>query len=197
MEVALSSSDCPPRQRSAGAGPLRGQPTPSAPSLSAPSPRGSGPVEAKRLSAGQIWRRPPPLCPPAHGFDEAAAPMDESGVAVAHPRRLPPSLFLHATRSSTRLGSAPRASVIGCPRWRLFYEYKENYPKLQERERRELQAKGYVEVDDEWVQSRAEDQALIDETWKRIDELFLQYPQTDDEDEDDDDSDSDYSDEDY
>ncbi|KAJ1276272.1 hypothetical protein BS78_05G202300 [Paspalum vaginatum] len=82
---------------------------------------------------------------------------------------------------------------------RLFYEYGEKYPEMQERVRRELQTKGYVEVDDEWVQSRAEDQALIDETRKRIDELFLEYPPTEDEDEDEDedDSDSDYSHEDY
>ncbi|WVZ50613.1 hypothetical protein U9M48_001852 [Paspalum notatum var. saurae] len=81
---------------------------------------------------------------------------------------------------------------------RLFYEHEENYPKLQERVRRELQTKGYVEVDDKWVQGRAEMQVLREKTQKEIDELFLKYPQTDDEDEDeDDDSDSDYSDEDY
>ncbi|KAJ1276274.1 hypothetical protein BS78_05G202500 [Paspalum vaginatum] len=75
---------------------------------------------------------------------------------------------------------------------RAFYE---DFPKLQERVRQELQTKGYVEVDDEWVKGQAAAQASIDEPQKRIDELLLEYPQTEDED-DDDDSHSDYSDED-
>ncbi|WVZ50611.1 hypothetical protein U9M48_001850 [Paspalum notatum var. saurae] len=74
-------------------------------------------------------------------------------------------------------------------------EFYEDIPKLQERVRQELQTNGYVEVDDEWVKGQAAAQARIDETQKRIDELLLQYPQTEDED-DDDDSDGDYSDED-
>jgi len=51
---------------------------------------------------------------------------------------------------------------------RAFYDLEESVPRLQERVRREMESKGYVEVDDEYHKRKAEKQALIDREWPEI-----------------------------
>ncbi|CAL4983460.1 unnamed protein product [Urochloa decumbens] len=51
---------------------------------------------------------------------------------------------------------------------RAFYELEERLPKMQERVRKELDAKGYVEVDDEYHERKAKAQAVIDREWPEI-----------------------------
>jgi hypothetical protein len=58
---------------------------------------------------------------------------------------------------------------------RAFYEREERLPKMQERVRSELESKGYVEVDGDYLKRKAEVQAVIDREWPKIVARFKDF----------------------
>ncbi|TVU24427.1 hypothetical protein EJB05_26861, partial [Eragrostis curvula] len=51
---------------------------------------------------------------------------------------------------------------------KAFYEMEERLPKTQAWVRAEMEAKGYVEVSDEWMKRKAAVHALLDREWPKI-----------------------------
>jgi hypothetical protein len=51
---------------------------------------------------------------------------------------------------------------------RVFYEREERLPKMQERVRSDLESKGYVEVDGDYLKRKAEVQVVIDREWPKM-----------------------------
>ncbi|KAF8673249.1 hypothetical protein HU200_048802 [Digitaria exilis] len=64
---------------------------------------------------------------------------------------------------------------------KIFYCMQERYPKMQEWIRQELETKGYVEMDDDWVRRRAEAQQAVEEGRKEIEKTIqeLQFSEDD------------------
>ncbi|KAL6653944.1 hypothetical protein ACP70R_007409 [Stipagrostis hirtigluma subsp. patula] len=109
----------------------------------------------------------------------------------------PPSRYQALKQSNPDL-TPPPGEAMDEEKERLYFLanafdcMEERFPKLQEWVRQELDTKGFVEMDDDWVQlqRRAEVQAALEEGWKKIEALLL----SESEDEDDNDE-SDYDDE--
>ena len=92
---------------------------------------------------------------------------------LAQKPRSPPPRYQAIKRENPEL--TPRPGEEGNERKmrlyilaRAFYDLEESVPRLQERVRREMESKGYVEVDDEYHKRRAEKQALMDREWPEI-----------------------------
>uniref|UniRef100_A0A0A9CT35 Uncharacterized protein n=1 Tax=Arundo donax TaxID=35708 RepID=A0A0A9CT35_ARUDO len=145
----------------------------------------------KAASGGQLWR-PLKECSSRVKVEEEAAAL---AVGVGEGKKLrgaknrmskseirwllaqkpmaPPARYAALKRSNPQLTPRPEEEVDEAKRRlyvlaKAFYEMEERLPKVQEWVREELKAKGYVEMDDEWVKGKAEVQALIDREWPEI-----------------------------
>ncbi|KAL6653945.1 hypothetical protein ACP70R_007410 [Stipagrostis hirtigluma subsp. patula] len=87
--------------------------------------------------------------------------------------REPPPRYAALKRSNPELTPRP-GEEMDEERKRLyvltkgFYAHQERLPKLQAWVREQMEAKGYVEIDDEWAKRRADTQALLDREWPRL-----------------------------
>ena len=63
--------------------------------------------------------------------------------------------------------------------------------ELQERVRHELETKGYIEMDDDWVRRKAEVNAIEEELMKKVEGMLLYLTEGNDEDDKSSDSDDD------
>jgi len=140
--------------------------------------------EEEGASSGRRVLRPRSTARKAEEDKEKAAAEKAPGVRnrlsakeirwiLAQKPRPPPPRYQAVKRENPEL--APRPGEEGDEqRMRLyvlaraFYYLEESVPRLQERVRRELESKGYVEVDDEYHRRKAEAQALIDREWPEI-----------------------------
>ncbi|CAN6372879.1 unnamed protein product [Urochloa humidicola] len=140
--------------------------------------------KAKKEAAASSGRVQRPRSTRRKAKEEAAAAEKAAGVKnrlsekeikwfLAQKPKPPPPIYQALKRSNPELTPRPEeegdeSKVRLYFLARAFYELEERLPKMQEWVRKELESKGYVEVDDEYHERKAKVQAVIDREWPEI-----------------------------